>query len=55
MAFRFILALIALGFAAGGPARAQDPRPADSAIWKKVHASVFGGAQFGGNVLVEIE
>jgi sulfur-oxidizing protein SoxY len=47
LAFRFILALVALGFAAGGPVRAQEPSPADSAIWKKVHASLFGGAQFG--------
>jgi len=47
LVFRFIVALVALGLAAGGPARAQDPDPADSAVWKKVHASIFGGAQFG--------
>ena len=26
-------------------ARAQDTNPADSAVWKKVHASVFGNAR----------
>ncbi len=45
MDFRFILALAALVFAAGGTARAQETSPADSAVWKKVHASVFGDAQ----------
>jgi len=45
--FRVIRALVALVLAAGGPARAQDPDPADSAVWKKVHASIFGGAQIG--------
>jgi len=43
--FRFIVALVALVFAAGGTARAQETGPADSAVWKKVHASVFGNAQ----------
>jgi sulfur-oxidizing protein SoxY len=42
--FRFILALAAMVFVTGGVARAQDTSPADSAVWKKVHASVFGGA-----------
>ncbi len=45
MAIRLILALVTMVFAAGGTARAEDPGPADSAVWKKVHASVFGGAQ----------
>ena len=45
MDFRVILALVALVFAAGGTARAQETGPADSAVWKKVHASVFGNAQ----------
>jgi sulfur-oxidizing protein SoxY len=43
--FRSILALVALVFAAGGTARAQEAGPADSAVWKKVHASVFGSAK----------
>jgi len=43
--FRFIVALVALVFAAGGTARAQETGPADSAVWKKVHASVFGSAE----------
>ena len=45
MDFRFIVALVALAFATGGTARAQETGPADSAVWKKVHASVFGNAQ----------
>ena len=45
MDFRFIVALVALVFAAGGTARAQETGPADSAVWKKVHASVFGSAE----------
>jgi len=43
--FRFIVALVALAFATGGTARAQETGPADSAVWKKVHASVFGSAE----------
>jgi len=45
LAFRFILAWAALAFVAGGTAHAQETNPADSAVWKKVHASVFGGAK----------
>jgi sulfur-oxidizing protein SoxY len=41
---RVFCALIALGFVSAGVARAQDANPADSAVWKKVHASVFGNA-----------
>jgi sulfur-oxidizing protein SoxY len=36
--------IFALGFAAGGSARGQDAPPADSVVWKKVHASVFDNA-----------
>jgi len=36
--------VLALAFAASGTARGQDAGPADSAVWKKVHASVFAGA-----------
>jgi sulfur-oxidizing protein SoxY len=45
MDFRFVLALAAVAFAAAGGARAQEANPADSAVWKKVHASVFADAQ----------
>ena len=37
--------IFALGFAVAGLARAQETGPADSAVWKKVHASVFSGAR----------
>jgi len=37
--------MLALGLAAFGAARAQDATPADSAIWAKVHASLFANAQ----------
>jgi len=36
--------ILALGLAAAGLARGQDAGPADSAVWKKVHASVFANA-----------
>jgi len=36
--------MLALAVAASGAARGQDMGPADSAVWKKVHASVFAGA-----------
>ena len=42
---RVFCALVALGFVGAGMARAQDANPADSAVWKKVHASVFGNAR----------
>ena len=42
---RVFCALVALGFVAAGMARAQDANPADSPVWKKVHASVFGNAR----------
>ena len=44
MTRRLICVILALGFAAAGAARGQDASPADSAVWKKVHASVFGNA-----------
>jgi sulfur-oxidizing protein SoxY len=34
----------AFGIALAGSAQAQDANPADSPVWKKVHASVFGDA-----------
>jgi sulfur-oxidizing protein SoxY len=36
--------ILALGLAAIGAARGQDAGPADSAVWKKVHASMFANA-----------
>ncbi len=44
MTRRFICVMLALGFAAAGAARGQEASPADSVVWKKVHASVFGNA-----------
>ena len=44
MASRLACVILALGVAAAGAARGQDARPADSAVWKKVHASMFGNA-----------
>jgi sulfur-oxidizing protein SoxY len=41
---RLICAVVALAFAATGTVRAQDVNPADSVVWKKVHASLFGNA-----------
>ena len=35
---------LGLGVALALPAQAQDANPADSPVWKKVHASVFGDA-----------
>jgi sulfur-oxidizing protein SoxY len=43
MTRRFICVILALGFAAGA-ARGQEASPAGSAIWTKVHASVFANA-----------
>jgi sulfur-oxidizing protein SoxY len=42
-----------LGFAAAGVARGQEAGPADSVVWKKVHASVFSNAplEAGDNVV----
>ena len=40
----FIWMILALGLAAAGLARGQDAGPGDSAVWKKVHASVFANA-----------
>jgi len=46
--FRAVLTLlVAVAIAGVGTARAQDASPADSAVWKKVHASVFGNAELG--------
>jgi sulfur-oxidizing protein SoxY len=42
---RFTRAILALAFVAAGTASAQDANPADSAVWKKVHASLFGDAR----------
>jgi sulfur-oxidizing protein SoxY len=44
MTRRLAYAILALGVAVAGPARSQDANPADSVIWKKVHASLFGNA-----------
>jgi sulfur-oxidizing protein SoxY len=37
--------MLALGFAAAGPAMSQVTNPADSVVWKKVQASLFGNAR----------
>lgn len=42
---RWICVILALAFAAAGTVHAQDANPADSAVWKKVWASVFSNAQ----------
>ena len=44
MASRLACVILALGVAAAGAAQGQDASPADSAVWKKVHASMFGNA-----------
>ncbi len=44
MLYRFFCFAVTLGLAAAGAARGQDADPAASAVWKKVHASVFAGA-----------
>jgi sulfur-oxidizing protein SoxY len=41
---RVVWVILALGCAAAGAARGQEASPADSAVWQKVHASVFGNA-----------
>lgn len=41
----FICAILYLGFAAAGTVHGQDAGPADSVVWKKVHASVFGNGR----------
>ena len=44
MTWRFLLVVMGLALAAAGAARGQDADPAESVVWKKVHASVFGHA-----------
>jgi sulfur-oxidizing protein SoxY len=44
MTRRFACLILALGFAVAGAARGQDAGPADSPVWKKVNASLFGNA-----------
>jgi sulfur-oxidizing protein SoxY len=44
MSWRFLGVVWFLLSAAAGAARADDPNPADSAIWQKVHASIFASA-----------
>ena len=53
MTRRFISIVLAMGFAVAGSAVGQGAGPADSAVWKKVHASVFGNAtlEAAGNVV----
>ena len=43
MSCRFLVCVLAFALAASA-ARAQDANPANSAVWNKVHASVFAGA-----------
>src|ERR1700682_2245025 len=44
MTWRFLLVVMGLALAAAGAVRGQDADPAESVVWKKVHASVFGNA-----------
>jgi sulfur-oxidizing protein SoxY len=44
MTWHLALLMAAFGLSSGNLARAQDASPDDSAIWKKVHASVFDNA-----------
>lgn len=44
MSWRFFCVVMAMALTAAGAARGQDADPADSAVWKKVHASVFANA-----------
>jgi sulfur-oxidizing protein SoxY len=46
MVRRIVFAMLVWGFAAG-VAAAQDASPDDSAVWKKVRASLFGNASLG--------
>ena len=41
---RVICTVVALAFGASSAVRAQDVNPANSVVWKKVHASMFGNA-----------
>ena len=43
MSCRFLVCVLAFALAAGA-ARAQDANPGNSAVWNKVHDSVFAGA-----------
>ena len=43
MSCRFLVCVLAFALAAGA-AQAQDANPGNSAVWNKVHASVFAGA-----------
>jgi sulfur-oxidizing protein SoxY len=53
MPHRLIHVALAMGFAVASSAMGQGAGPADSAVWKKVHASVFGNAtlEAAGNVV----
>lgn len=44
MTQRVVWLILALGLALPGAARGQDTSPADSPVWAKVHASLFGNA-----------
>jgi len=48
MTRRFACLILTLGFAAAGAAHGQDAGPAESAVWKKVNASLFGSATLEG-------
>jgi len=45
MTRRVVWLILALGLTVSGATHAQDASPADSPIWAKVHASLFGNAQ----------
>ena len=44
MTWRLLCVVVGMGLTGVGVAHGQDANPADSVVWKKVHASVFAGA-----------
>lgn len=44
MIWRFLCVVVGMGLIGVGVAHGQDANPADSVVWKKVHASVFANA-----------
>ena len=53
MSWRFLGVILILWLAAPGAARGEDANSANSVVWKKLHASIFGGApiEAAGNVV----
>ena len=44
MTWRYLCVVVGMGLIGVGVARGQDVNPADSVVWKRVHASVFANA-----------